>query len=110
MHDTTLPNAYNSPTFGRLDWDATLKKIVWFLGRDTKASYEIIIGTDSQGQNGDVDFVSAIIVHKKGRGGIYLRRGFFIFSGLPVNSVQLMTPSFLFPGRRAGGRAGRSSR
>ena len=71
MQDTTLPNAYNSPTFGRLDWDATLKKIVWFLGRDVSASYEIIIGTDSQGQNGDVDFVSAIIVHKKGRGGIY---------------------------------------
>ena len=71
MQDTTLPNAYNSPTFGPLDWDATLKKIVWFLGRDTEASYEIIIGTDSQGQNGDVDFVSAIIVHKKGRGGIY---------------------------------------
>jgi len=71
MQDVALPNAYNSPTFGRLDWDATLKKIVWFLGRDVSASYEIIIGTDSQGQNGDVDFVSAIIVHKKGRGGIY---------------------------------------
>lgn len=54
-----------------MDWAETLKKIVWFLGRDTKASYEIIIGTDSQGQNGKADFVSAVIVHKKGRGGIY---------------------------------------
>ncbi|OGD88139.1 hypothetical protein A3J17_05045 [Candidatus Curtissbacteria bacterium RIFCSPLOWO2_02_FULL_40_11] len=72
MQDLELPSAYNSPTYGRLEWAATLKKIVWFLGRDTQGSYEIIIGTDSQGYNGkSVDFVSAIIVHKKGRGGIY---------------------------------------
>lgn len=72
MQDLELPKVYNSPTYGRLSWDDTLKKIVWFIGRDTAGSYEIIIGTDSQGLNGkSVDFVSAIIVHKKGRGGIY---------------------------------------
>lgn len=71
MQDIALSKSFNSPTYGRLDWEETLKKIVWFLGRDLKASYEVIIGTDSQGQNGTCDFVSAIIVHKKGRGGIY---------------------------------------
>ena len=72
MDDVALPKMYNSPTYGRLSWEETLKKIVWFLGRDSKGIYEIIIGTDSQGVNGaSVDFVSAIIVHKKGRGGIY---------------------------------------
>lgn len=71
MQAIELPKAYNSPTYGRLNWGETLKKILWFLGRDSEGAYEIIIGTDSQGQSGDVDFVSAIIVHKKGRGGIY---------------------------------------
>ncbi|MCR4324083.1 MAG: ribonuclease H-like YkuK family protein, partial [Candidatus Curtissbacteria bacterium] len=42
-----------------------------FIGADTKGTYEVIIGTDSQAQSGEADFVSALIVHKKGRGGIY---------------------------------------
>jgi len=45
--------------------------MVAFIGADTKASYEVIIGTDSEAQNGLADFVSAVVVHKKGRGGIY---------------------------------------
>lgn len=71
MADIVIPENFNSPTYGKLDWDQTLRKIIWFFGRDIKASYEVIIGTDSEGQKGDVDFVSAIIVHKKGRGGVY---------------------------------------
>jgi len=71
MQEIALPKSYNSPTYGCLSWEQTLKKIVWFLGRDINATYELIIGTDSQGQNGDVDFVSAIIAHRKGRGGVY---------------------------------------
>lgn len=45
--------------------------MIWFMGRDTKGQYEIIIGTDSEAQNGKADFVSAVIVHKKGKGGVY---------------------------------------
>lgn len=71
MAEIGIPRVFNSPTYGKLDWDEILRKIVWFLGRDTTASYEIIIGTDSEAQNGDVDYVSAIIVHKRGRGGNY---------------------------------------
>lgn len=62
---------FNSPSYGRLDWRKTLAKMVEFMGADTQGSYEIIIGTDSEAQNGTCDFVSALIVHKKGRGGIY---------------------------------------
>ncbi len=71
MTDVVVPSIYNSPTYGRLNWEEALAKMVWFMGRDIKASYEVIIGTDSEGINGTSDFVSAIIVHKKGRGGIY---------------------------------------
>ena len=66
-----IPKDFNSPTFGRLSWDESLAKMVAFMGTDTKASYEVIIGTDSQAQSGTADFVCALIVHKKGRGGVY---------------------------------------
>lgn len=74
-----MPDNFNSPTYGQLDWGQTLAKMVEFMGADIQGSYEIIIGTDSEAQNGTSDFVAALIVHKKGRGGIYfwarLKRG-----------------------------------
>ena len=69
--DFDLPNTFTSPTYGSLDWDATLSKMVSFLGSDSSASYEVIIGTDSEAQNGSADYVSALIVHKMGGGGVY---------------------------------------
>ncbi len=66
-----LPQHFNSPTYGQLGWDESLRKMLSFIGTDTKASYEVIIGTDSQAKNGTADFVSALIVHKRGRGGVY---------------------------------------
>ncbi len=74
-----VPVTFNSPTYGPLTWQEALAKMVAFMGSDTKASYEIIIGTDSEAslaesrraQNGTADFVCAVIVHKKGRGGVY---------------------------------------
>lgn len=71
MSDVIVPDSFNSPSYGKLDWREVLEKIVWFLGLDTKASYDVIIGTDSEAQNGEADFVTAVIVHKKGRGGVY---------------------------------------
>lgn len=71
MSDVIVPDSFNSPSYGKLDWQGVLGKIVWFLGLDTKASYDVIIGTDSEAQNGEADFVTAVIVHKKGRGGVY---------------------------------------
>ncbi|MEK9146776.1 MAG: ribonuclease H-like YkuK family protein [Patescibacteria group bacterium] len=71
MTDKTAPQTFTSPTYGRLDWEQALAKMVWFMGTDKSASYEVIIGTDSQATNGTADFVSALVVHKKGRGGIY---------------------------------------
>ena len=66
-----LPEVFNSPTHGQLSWRETLVKMLAFMGADPKASYEVIIGTDSEASAGQADFVSAVIVHKKGRGGGY---------------------------------------
>lgn len=81
MADLILPKTFTSPTHGQLVWDEVLAKVVWFMGLDSLASYDVIIGTDSEASlardesgravNGSSDFVSAIIVHKKGRGGVY---------------------------------------
>lgn len=71
MTDKSVPQVFTSPTYGQVDWEEALSKIAWFMGVDTTASYELIIGTDSEAQNGTADYVSALIVHKKGRGGIY---------------------------------------
>ena len=71
MADKIVPEVFNSPTYGQLSWQQALLKMIAFMGVDTKASYEMIIGTDSEAVNGMADFVSAVIVHKKGRGGIY---------------------------------------
>jgi len=66
-----LPESFNSPTYGHMDWDEAVKKMLWFMGTDNKASYEVIVGTDSEAVKGSADFVSAMIVHKKGKGGVY---------------------------------------
>lgn len=71
MADLALPKTFTSPTHGQLLWPDVLSKVVWFMSLDTNASYDLIIGTDSEAVNGASDFVSAVIVHKKGRGGVY---------------------------------------
>lgn len=66
-----IPSQFMSPTHGGLSWAAALVHMVRFMGEDPTASYEVIIGTDSEAQNGVADFVSAVVIHKKGNGGIY---------------------------------------
>jgi hypothetical protein len=63
---------YHSPTYGKVDL-MKLKEIVSdFMALDKKARYEIIVGTDSQKVKRDIyDFVSALIIHRVGFGGIY---------------------------------------
>lgn len=71
MQDKSVSQVFTSPTYGQLGWEGTISKMIAFIGTDPKASYEVIIGTDSEAVNGNADFVSALIVHKRGRGGIY---------------------------------------
>ncbi|OGK20279.1 hypothetical protein A2866_06370 [Candidatus Roizmanbacteria bacterium RIFCSPHIGHO2_01_FULL_39_8] len=63
---------YFSPTYGKVDLERLKKIISAYMGRDKKARYEVIVGSDSQKVRTDVyDFVSALIVHRVGFGGIY---------------------------------------
>jgi len=63
---------YNSPTYGRISLEQLKKIISRFMSSDKKAKYEIVVGTDSQKLKKDThDFVSALIIHRVGWGGIY---------------------------------------
>jgi predicted RNase H-related nuclease YkuK (DUF458 family) len=63
---------FHSPTYGKIDIDKLKKIIKDFMAADRKSRYEIIVGTDSQKFDKDsFDFVSALIVHRVGFGGIY---------------------------------------
>jgi len=63
---------YHSPTYGKVDRERLKQIVSQFMAADKKAGYQIIVGTDSQKiKKGVYDFVSALIIHRIGYGGIY---------------------------------------
>ncbi len=61
-----------SPTWGCLTFDDTIYRINDFLSSRKEEEYRFIVGTDSQVYPGPkVVFISAIIVHRIGKGAIY---------------------------------------
>lgn len=70
-----MPNQFNSPTFGALTLAGVREKVLAFMAKEPEAKYQLVIGTDSQPKNGQsTDFISALVVHRLGRGGIYFWR------------------------------------
>ena len=63
-----MSQLFKSPTKGELVFDDVVGDVLEFIS--TSGDKKIIIGTDSQG-TGDVDFVTAIIIHHVGRGARY---------------------------------------
>lgn len=62
-----------SPTKGRLTIDEVFSDLISFVESDPDANYNIIIGTDSHAKD-ESCFVTAIIVHKMGKGAKYYYR------------------------------------
>jgi hypothetical protein len=63
---------YQSPTYGKVDLERLRQIVSNFMAADKNAKYEIVVGTDSQKiQNNKYDFVSALVIHRVGWGGIY---------------------------------------
>src|ERR1700752_2868172 len=70
--ETLFFNEFKSPTHGPLDFHNTIEKLLEYIGKEPSVEYELIIGTDSMpAANANAEFVSAIVVHRKNRGGIY---------------------------------------
>lgn len=65
---------FKSLTYGQLDYREVIEKIADYIKSDTDCRYKIVVGSDSEAKTGDVDFVTALIVHRLGKGGIYFWR------------------------------------
>ncbi|HPD06956.1 MAG TPA: ribonuclease H-like YkuK family protein [Candidatus Bipolaricaulis sp.] len=65
---------YHSPTLGRLSFNEVVDEILAMMAAVPEAPYEVVVGTDSQTYADEVDYVSAIVVHRVGRGGRYFWR------------------------------------
>ena len=60
-----------SPTYGTLSYDGVVEKIASFIKADPNFRYKVIVGTDSESRKGISDFVTAIIIYRIGKGGMY---------------------------------------
>ncbi len=61
-----------SPTHGEVELPQIRQHILTFLSSEPDKKYQIVVGTDSQPHNSaGVDFVTAIVIHRIGSGGIY---------------------------------------
>lgn len=57
-----------SPTYGKISLHELTDKIQNFIKEDPKAKYKVVIGTDSQTTNRSTIFVTALIIHRIGKG------------------------------------------
>ena len=61
---------FHSLTHGEMEFSEMVERVMRFVADEPERRYKIIVGSDSQpGQV--VDFVSAVVVHRVGLGGIY---------------------------------------
>ncbi|MBL7155135.1 MAG: ribonuclease H-like YkuK family protein [Candidatus Portnoybacteria bacterium] len=61
---------FHSPSKGRLQLTKVVREISDFVSQDSQDKYQLIVGTDSNGDK-QADFVTAIIVYRVGHGGRY---------------------------------------
>lgn len=66
-------NIFQSPSQGRMKLIKVAQEISGFINEDVQSRYRLIVGTDSNGVNRNKasDFVTAIIIHRVGKGGRY---------------------------------------
>ncbi|MEN3010228.1 MAG: ribonuclease H-like YkuK family protein [Candidatus Bipolaricaulaceae bacterium] len=65
---------YYSPTLGRLTFGEVVGEILAMMAAGPEDLYSIVVGTDSQTYYGEAEYVTAIVVHRVGRGGRYFWR------------------------------------
>ena len=63
---------FHSPTKGKMTLDGVFTEIISYVGGQPQEDYKLIIGTDSHSHlDAEVIFVTAIIIHRVGKGGRY---------------------------------------
>ena len=66
-----MTERFFNPHVGQLTFEQVVSIIVESMAQDAKARYEILVGTDSSSGSEQVDFFSAVVLHKVGKGGRY---------------------------------------
>lgn len=70
--EKNMETFYHSTTYGLLTKEEMREVIIRFITQKKEYSYSIVIGTDSQVKNSHgIDFITALVVHRVGGGGIY---------------------------------------
>ncbi|MCX6807030.1 MAG: ribonuclease H-like YkuK family protein [Candidatus Berkelbacteria bacterium] len=64
-----------SPSLGKITIDQIAKEIVGYIEKEPDCNYQLIVGTDSEG-NGKIEVVTAIVIYRQGSGGRYFYRKF----------------------------------
>ena len=81
--DISALSNFHSPTYGEMDFDEVVERVIKYISEDKNNNYKIIIGTDSELTTDCVaDFVTAVVLHRVGLGGIYF------WSRLSHNSIH----------------------
>jgi predicted RNase H-related nuclease YkuK (DUF458 family) len=62
---------WQSPTRGALSFERMFAELVGYMEGEPGARYKLIIGTDSQAREDSVVFVTAVVVHRIGKGARY---------------------------------------
>lgn len=74
-HNLTFKDSSGKPITAK----KVIQEIINFMQADEKQMYKIVIGTDSEKLTGtQADFVTAVVVHRVGKGGRYFWRRIFI--------------------------------
>ncbi|ACX53187.1 protein of unknown function DUF458 [Ammonifex degensii KC4] len=60
-----------SPTKGKLDFETMMAEIIDYIRGLPSSAYKVIIGSDSQVFQGETHFITAVIVHRLGKGARY---------------------------------------
>lgn len=71
----TAAASFYSPTWGSLTLPEIHTRMKAYMHEDETATYQVVVGTDSLPKNGEgIDFITAIVVRRVGKGGIYFWR------------------------------------
>lgn len=62
---------FYSPSKGRLELFEVVEDILAYIREDVNYAYKLIVGSDSQPRVANTCFVSAIIIHRQGKGARY---------------------------------------
>lgn len=75
MDRQVLDKEFKSPTKGNLSFGEVIGEITRYMLEQPDILYKVIVGTDSKADGGkgmaEVDFVTAIVIHRIGKGGRY---------------------------------------